>query len=246
MRKRLMTLAGAVIGLGVPILVAWLSRRGPRPWDPGRPIAIAPESAAPAEPEVSAAHAAPALEPAPPPSRNDGHVLEPHPTGVFAAIGRFDYRFRRWLPIVGLALVIGLNAWASTSGGRLIQGGWVIPDSDEQRAVDLLANRFGEQESTMLVLYRAPDGDATDPGFQDRVRDSLAPIQDDPAVDRIETWGETGFDPLLSTDRASTLAVVYLDKDVESSVEDSARLAEMVEAPEGVETSVTGIAQTTS
>jgi RND superfamily putative drug exporter len=229
-----MTLAGAVLGLGVPIIVAWLSRRGPRPWDPGE--LPAPAAPAPAEPE-----ARPAPEPGPP--NRHGHVLEPHPTGVFAAIGRFDYRFRRWLPVIGLALVIGVNAWASASGGRLIQGGWVIPNSEEQAAVELLADRFGEQESTMLVLYRAPDGDATDPAFQERVRDSLVPIEDDPAVDRIETWGETGFDPLLSTDRASTMAVIYLDKDVEASVEDSARLADRIDAPEGVETSVTGIAQ---
>jgi RND superfamily putative drug exporter len=39
------------------------------------------------------------------------------------------------------------------------------------------------------------------------------------------------------------LAVIYLDKDVEASVEDSARLADRIEAPAGVETSVTGIAQ---
>ncbi|MGH2380941.1 MAG: hypothetical protein ACRDG7_06930, partial [Candidatus Limnocylindria bacterium] len=29
--------------------------------------------------------------------------------GVFAALGRGTYRSRRWLPFVGLALVIGLN-----------------------------------------------------------------------------------------------------------------------------------------
>ncbi|HEU4862971.1 MAG TPA: hypothetical protein VFU44_04285, partial [Candidatus Limnocylindria bacterium] len=38
--------------------------------------------------------------------------LEPHPTGIFAALGRFDYRFRRVLPFIGLAAVIGLNIWA--------------------------------------------------------------------------------------------------------------------------------------
>ncbi|HEX6129501.1 MAG TPA: MMPL family transporter, partial [Candidatus Limnocylindria bacterium] len=173
----------------------------------------------------------------------DGHVLEPHPTGVFAAIGRFDYRLRRWLPILGLALVIGLNAWASVSGGRLIQGGWVIPDSEEQRAVEVLADRFGEQESTLLVLYRAPDGDATDPEFQAVVRDSVAAVADDPAVDRYETWAETGYDALLSRDRGSTMAIVYLDKDVESSVEDSARIAEELEAPDGVQMMVTGVPQ---
>jgi hypothetical protein len=37
MRKRLIAIAAGILGLGVPIMVAWLSRRGPRPWDVGRP-----------------------------------------------------------------------------------------------------------------------------------------------------------------------------------------------------------------
>ena len=41
----------------------------------------------------------------------------------------------------------------------------------------------------------------------------------------------------------STLAVVYLNKEVESAVEDSARLADAVDAPAGVEVQVTGIPQ---
>jgi RND superfamily putative drug exporter len=248
MRKRLIALAGAVLGLGVPIVVAWLSRRGPRPWavDVPPPPGVQPPPGVPppGEPVPASPPRAAAASRVPRPAGPvDGHVLDPHPTGVFAAIGRFDYRFRRWLPLVGLALVIGLNAWSQAAGGRLIQGGWVIPESEEQRAVERLADRFGEQESTMLVLFRAPDGDATDAGFQDEVRRSLEPIAGDPAVDRVETWGETGYDALLSTDRGSTLAIVYLDQDVESSVEDSARLADRLEAPAGVEMSVTGVAQ---
>ena len=43
--------------------------------------------------------------------------LEPHPTGMFAALGRFDYRYRRVLPVIGLALMIGLFAWSSVAGG---------------------------------------------------------------------------------------------------------------------------------
>jgi RND superfamily putative drug exporter len=231
MRKRLIAVAAAVLGLGVPIVLAWLNRQeGGVPLDPpAAPVLAVPER--------------PAARPPGPPRGNPEHILEPHPTGVFAAIGRFDYRFRRWLPVIGLALVIGLNVWASISGGRLIQGGWVIEDSEEQRAAALLADRFGEEESTMLVLYRAPGGDATNGGFQQAVNDSLAPIADDPAVDRVDTWGTTRADALLSEDGASTMAVVYLTRDVESSVEDSARLAEELRPPPGVEMSVTGVPQ---
>ena len=52
--------------------------------------------------------------PAPPPPPDDRAAHN----GIFAALGRFTYRNRRWLPIAGLALVIGLNVWAATAGGR--------------------------------------------------------------------------------------------------------------------------------
>ena len=235
MRKRLIAAAAAVLGLGVPLILAWLNRQdGGVPLDPpAAPVLAVPERPGPSVRRPPAS---------PPPGRPD-HVLEPHPTGVFAAIGRFDYRFRRWLPVIGLVLVIGLNAWASMAGGRLIQGGWVIEDSDEQRAAALLADRFGEEESTILVLYHAPGGDATDPALQQAINDSLALIADDPAVDRIETWADTQADQMLSEDGASTMAVVYLTRDVESSVEDSARLAGQIRAPEGVEMGITGVPQ---
>ena len=50
--------------------------------------------------------------------------------GLFAALGRATYRWRRWLPILGIAIVIGLNAWSAV-GGEL-QGDWRNPTGQEQ------------------------------------------------------------------------------------------------------------------
>ena len=181
------------------------------------------------------------MAPAAPPQT--GHVRELHPTGIFAAVGRFDYRFRHWLPIIGLVVMIGTNVAAATSGGTLIQGGWVIDGSEEQRAAALIADRFGSEATTMLVVYRDPDGDAASPAFQADVEASLARVVDDPAVIRIQTYGSTGFPALLSRDGSTTMAVVYLDKGIEDAVTDAGRLAEEVERPDGVEMWVTGVPQ---
>ena len=231
MRKRLSTIALAVLGLGVPILVAWLTR----------PERTAPEPTSQEPQSVPRAAAAPAPRP-----RRTGdmeHVREPHPRGVFAAVGRFDYRFRRWIPIVGLALVIGVNVWSRVDGGELIQGGWVIAGSDEQRAAALLEDRFGQPETTMLVVYADPAGDAASAEFQATVRASLVDVVDDPSVTRVVTYADNPTPQLLSKDGASTLAVIYLDKPVESAVEDSGRLADEVRIPDGVSTYVTGVPQ---
>jgi uncharacterized membrane protein YdfJ with MMPL/SSD domain len=181
------------------------------------------------------------VAPTPPPA--SGHVRELHPTGIFAAVGRFDYRFRRWLPIIGLLVVIGFNAWAAVSGGTLIQGGWVIDGSEEQRAAALIADRFGSEATTMLVVYRAPDGDAASSEFQATVKESLARVADDPAVTKIQTFGETGAPALLSDDGALTMAAVFLDKGVEEAVNDAGRLSDEVGRPDGVQMWITGIPQ---
>jgi len=171
------------------------------------------------------------------------HVRELHPTGIFAAVGRFDYRFRRWLPLIGLVVVICSNVWAAASGGTLIQGGWVIDGSEEQRAAAIIADRFGSEATTMLVVYRDPAGNAASPEFQATVEASLARVADDPAVTKIQTYAGTGAPALLSKDGTHTMAAVYLDKGVEEAVTDAGRLAEEVQRPDGVEVWVTGIPQ---
>jgi uncharacterized membrane protein YdfJ with MMPL/SSD domain len=173
----------------------------------------------------------------------EGHVRELHPTGIFAAVGRFDYRFRRILPIVGLALMIGVNVWASTSGGTLIQGGWVIAGSQEQQAAALITNRFGNDATLMLVVYQDPKGHADSADFQATVVASLVKVAKDPAVSSIQTYGATHLPSLLSSDGTTTLAVVTLKKAVESAVNDAGRLADEVVRPAGMQLWVTGVPQ---
>ena len=230
MRRRLSATLLAIIGLGVPVVVAFMTRR---PADDRAEIAPRPDTSAPSP-----------SGPVPGPAPSGGiRILEPHPTGVFAAIGRFDYRFRRVLPVLGLALVIGLNIWAARGGGKLIQGGWFIPGSQEQQEVSLVADRFGQQPTTMLVVYRDPDGNAGSDEFQAKIKASLADVLKDPVASGLTTYADTHSPQLLSRDRTEALAVVNLTKPVEDSVEDAGRLASEVHPPQGVPTQITGIPQ---
>jgi RND superfamily putative drug exporter len=169
--------------------------------------------------------------------------LELHPTGIFAALGRFDYRFRRVIPVVGLVVAVGLVAWGAVGGGTLIQGGWVIDGSEEQRAEALLAERFGERSTTMLVLFTDPDGDAASAEFQALVADALEPLEDDPLVSEITTYADSPVPELLSRDGSRTLGIVTLTETDENAVEHAAELGEQVAAPAGVDVQVTGVPQ---
>jgi uncharacterized membrane protein YdfJ with MMPL/SSD domain len=161
--------------------------------------------------------------------------------GIFAALGRFTYRGRRWIPLVGLALVIGLNVWAATAGGRLSQGGWQVPGSEAARAEALFADRFGEQATSMIVLFTDPDGDAASPAFQETVAGAVAPLADDPTVDEIVTYADIGDPSFISRDGTKTFALIRLTEPLEEAVDDAEHLAALVDAPPGVETTVTGI-----
>ncbi|TMB53026.1 MAG: MMPL family transporter [Chloroflexi bacterium] len=239
MRRRLSATILAIVGLGVPVLVAFLSRRT----DDDRPV----PTSAPHTTEALSGPLGPAGAPIATgqPSGGDSArpILEPHPTGLFAAIGRFDYRFRRTLPVLGLALVLGLNVWAGVGGGKLIQGGWFIPGSEEQQEATLIAQRFGQQPTTMLVVYRDPEGNAASDGFQAKVKASLVDVLKDPVAYGLVTYADTRSPQLLSRDGTETLAVIKLTKPIEDSVEDAGRLAGKVHAPPGVPTQITGIPQ---
>ncbi len=161
---------------------------------------------------------------------------------MFAALGRFDYRFRRWIPPIGLAVVIGLTVWVSQAGGELSQGGWQIEGSESAATEQLLADRFGEQATAIFVILRDPDGDAASPAFQDVVDEAVAPLADDPAVDEIITYADNGDPRFLSFDGATTFALVRLNSPDEEAVEDSSRLVSLVEQPATVEEMwVTGV-----
>ncbi|HEX5395897.1 MAG TPA: MMPL family transporter, partial [Candidatus Limnocylindria bacterium] len=223
---------GGIIGVGVPLLAAWLTRGGRAERsaneNDGTPVSL-PTTVANGQDPRRPTHS--------------GHVREPHPTGIFAAIGRFDYRFRKVLPVIGLVLVIGVNVWGNLAGGKLIQGGWVISGSEEQQATALLADRFGEQATTMLVVYRDPAGDAASPAFQQTIKESLGEVAQDPVVDRVTTYADAPDPRFLSRDGTAALAIVTIDKEMEDSVDDAARLTGKVHRPDGVTTYVTGIPQ---
>ncbi|MGH2462226.1 MAG: MMPL family transporter [Candidatus Limnocylindria bacterium] len=161
---------------------------------------------------------------------------------MFAALGRFSYRFRRWLPPIGLALVISLTVWSSLAGGELSQGGWQIEGSESMATEQLLADRFGAQSTAIFVIVHDPNGDAASDAFQAVLADIVGPLADDPAVDEIFTYADTGDPRFLSADGTTTFAQIRLNSPDEEALDDSLRLVELVEQPVSVhEMWVTGV-----
>ncbi len=213
---------GAILAGAAAVFLAIRGSREPLDPPPGMPEA--PVTPPPADP------------PTPPPP--DDRVAH---NGIFAALGRATYRHRRWLPIAGVALVVGLNVWAATAGDQLSQGGWQIEGSEAARAEALVADRFGEQATSLIVILADPDGDAASPEFQATVAESVAPLTDEALVGEILTYADVGDPSFVSRDGTKTFALVRLDEEVEDAVDDAEHLAGLVDAPAGVDTIVTGI-----
>jgi uncharacterized membrane protein YdfJ with MMPL/SSD domain len=161
---------------------------------------------------------------------------------VFAALGRFDYRFRRWLPVAALAVMIAVNVAAANWGGELSQGGWQIPGSESVQAESLIRSRFGASQERMLVIYRDDDADATSPAFQAVVTASLERVAEDDKVDSVITYRPATPDPaLISEDGHATFAVVTLTASRAAATADAERLAALVDPPAGIQTTITGV-----
>ncbi|MFN2483802.1 MAG: MMPL family transporter [Candidatus Limnocylindria bacterium] len=159
---------------------------------------------------------------------------------MFAALGRFDYRFRRVIPVIGLLVMVAGIGLRQAYGGNLTAGGWTIPGSESERANALLEDRFGAGQASLLVVYRDGNADATSNEFQARVADSLSRISDHETVDSIVTYARVPDASLISDDGHATFAVINLTVQPEDAIELAPALRDLIGRPQGMETYVTG------
>jgi len=129
---------------------------------------------------------------------------------VFSALGRFNYRFRRVIPVAVLALVALTLGLGRSLGGTLSPGGFSVPRSNSQRAAALLAANFGNTQSALVVVYAGPRPDAASPAVQRALAASLSRLRQDPRVTSVQTYATTRDPTFLGAGGRATFAVVNL------------------------------------
>jgi putative drug exporter of the RND superfamily len=131
---------------------------------------------------------------------------------VFAALGRFSYRFR-WIVIAAWAVLLagGLVA-VPHLGGVLRGGGFSDPSSASEQAAALVNQRLGLGPSNVVVVFSG-DQDARGAEFQAAERAALAALTADrvPHLQSIQTYAGTGAEQLVATDGHSSVAVLTFD-----------------------------------
>ncbi len=104
-------------------------------------------------------------------------------------LGSWLYSHRRWVLLGwGLLLLVALP-FVPRVFRSLNAGGFSSPDLEAFRASQLLASRFGSDQSNLVLVYTDPGQtlDARDPGFLEQVDQSLAGVRTIPGLGRIST-----------------------------------------------------------
>lgn len=100
---------------------------------------------------------------------------------MLETIARWSYRHRWKMLLIWIVTLVGINAFASTSGGDFSQD-FSLPGTDSQRAFDLLEERFPEVAGdTADIVFKAEQG-VTDPEVQQDIEALFAELRE---VDRV-------------------------------------------------------------
>ena len=143
---------------------------------------------------------------------------------VFRRIAHVTYARPKWvlagtIAFVAVAIVLGANV-----ADRLKPAGFTDPSSESAEAVEQAAEMLGHDPSPgVVVLARAPDGDARTPEAQAEIRRIARVLASDPEVGTVRT----PFEPaqareLISRDGRSALILGHFSHTDQADLEDAA------------------------
>jgi len=128
----------------------------------------------------------------------------------YARAGSAIARAREWV-VAGFAALLAVAAiYGSSAADHLPAGGFEVPGSESDRAVKEAERRFGIGAPDVLVLFRDPSSDVSDPLFGAEVLDLLELVFEDPGVVGATTYWDTSQQSLVSHDRHETLVILSL------------------------------------
>ncbi len=160
---------------------------------------------------------------------------------MFAAIGRFSYRFR-W-PVITVwvvAFALGLAA-VPRLHGELKGGGFSNPGAPAQQALDLMQRRLHTGLAEIAVVFTSPTLDARGPRFRAAEAQALAGVTPAtiPGLQSVRTYGSSGDTTLVSSDGKASLALLVFDSQIEQAQQQVDRIRSRLR-PDGLTAYITG------
>jgi len=160
---------------------------------------------------------------------------------MFAAIGRFSYRFR-W-PVVAVwvvAFALGLTAFPRLHH-ELKGGGFSNPGAPAQQALDLMQRRLHTGLAETAIVFTSPTLDARSPQFQAAQARALAGVTPAtiPGLQSVQTYASSGDTTLISDDGKASLALLVFDSQIEQAQQQVDRIRARLR-PDGLTAYITG------
>ncbi|MGD0996816.1 MAG: MMPL family transporter [Thermoleophilia bacterium] len=145
---------------------------------------------------------------------------------MFAAIGRFSYRFR-W-PVIAVwivAFVLGLTALPRLHQ-ELKGGGFSNAGAPAQRALDLMQRRLHTGLAEISIVFTSPSLDARGPQFRAAEARALAGVTPAtvPGLQTVQTYASSGDPTLISSDGKASLANLVFRVPIEQAQQQVGRI----------------------
>jgi len=137
---------------------------------------------------------------------------------VFYRLGIFSAKYR-WPIILTWALVFLVSLSVLPRVASQLKGGFGDIDTESRRALDLLEDRFGASESTLIVVFSSPLMTTEDPAYRAEMEKVLTPLRGRPDVGEITTFYDGGTPSQVSPDGKTTYALVPLRLSIDEAIE---------------------------
>jgi uncharacterized membrane protein YdfJ with MMPL/SSD domain len=151
---------------------------------------------------------------------------------MFAALGRFTYKFR-WAIALLYAVLVGPAVYLSTGlFERLVGGGFEDRSSESYAVYAGLEDEIKVGGADLLALYTAAEGSTVDDieGYTAAL-EALARIEKDPGVVSTASWYTTQASQLITKDKKRTFVLIALRGDDGVKAATMKRLVPLMEAP---------------
>jgi RND superfamily putative drug exporter len=134
---------------------------------------------------------------------------------MFYRLGRFAARYRWWIVGVWMVAMALALPFAPRASAVLQSGGFISPDAESQRALDLLTQKLNLKSTVVQVLFTSQTYTADDPRFAQEAERALANLRSWSQVDSVTSF--TDNPRQISLDRHAAYANITLKTDADSA-----------------------------
>ncbi|ANP48279.1 RND superfamily putative drug exporter [Streptomyces griseochromogenes] len=167
---------------------------------------------------------------------------------MFAAIGEFTARRRKWVVVAAVVFTLFAGIWGTGVFGSFTGGaGFDDPSSESVRADKVLDGPLGRESNDLIVLYESKRGGRTVDDFGPAVRSALDAVPRS-GIERLDSYwhpGRQGQNAYVSKDRRQTYVTVQFTSDDDQKQVELLKKIEDRFAADGTEVRFGGVAAMT-